>query len=385
MTQTFARVVFSLTFLLLLASCQESNVNRESAPQVPPPTSLGNVPQPKTTEQAPDDPAVGTEAYSLSKLDEDQKSVVDALAALGGKRLTEISPDEARKQPTTAEAVRAVLKKNGKDPTPEAVAKVEDRQIPGPASQLPIRVYTPEAGKAPYPVILYFHGGGFVLASNDASDASARAIANAAEAVVVAVDYRLAPQAKFPAAHDDASAAYAWLTKNASSVQGDASRLAVMGESAGGSLALNVAIAARDKRWPAPVAVALIYPLASNDLNAKSYSEHANAKPLSSAMIPWFTGQYFRTPADAQDPRINLVAAQLGGLPPTTIVNAEVDPLRSEGELLAKKLEAAGVDVKQKTYEGVAHEFFGQGAVVGDAKDAVEWVADRLEDAFEKD
>lgn len=369
-----------VTLVIASAACEKE---REPEPVIaPPPDAPAPAEERTAVDKIMDKPTPGTEAYSMSRLDDDQKKVLDALAALGGKPIHTLAPTEARKQPTPAAAVRSVLKQAEKPVTPEEVGKVEDRQIASGAGTLPIRVYTPKEGKAPYPLILYFHGGGFVIASNDVYDSSARALANAAKAVVVAVDYRLAPEHKFPAAHDDAVAAYSWLLKNVKRVQGDAAHIAVVGESAGGNLAANVAIAARDKKLKPPVAVGLVYPLASSDLNSESYREHAQAQPLNKPMIPWFTTQYFRSPADAQDPRINLVAANLKGLPPVTIVNAEVDPLRSDGETLAKKLEQAGVDVKQKTYEGVAHEFFGQGAAVSDAKDAVEWLAGRLDDSF---
>ena len=126
----------------------------------------------------------------------------------------------------------------------------------------------------------------------------------------------------------------------------------------------------------------LIYPIASSTTSSESYAKYADARPLNKAMMGWFTGHYFRSPADAQDPRINLVAAKLIGLPETTIINAEIDPLLSDGEELAKKLKEAEVPVKQKTYGGVTHEFFGMGATVGDAKDAMELACDRLKASF---
>jgi acetyl esterase len=329
-----------------------------------------------------DQPAEGSEAYSTSKLDRDQMGVIDALTLLNGQPIETLSPEQARKQPTPADAVKRALSQAGKPTAPEAVQKVEDRDLAVAWGDLPVRIYTPKEGTAPYPVVLYFHGGGFVIANNDVYDASPRAIGNAAKAVVVAVDYRQAPEHKFPAAHEDAFAAYKWLLKHAKDVQGDPSRVAVLGESAGGNLAANVAIAARDNQEPLPLAVVLVYPMASSNLDSQSYREHMHAKPLNKAMMQWFMDQFFRTPADAQDLRINLVNADLKGLPPVTIINAEVDPLRSEGELLATKLQEAGVEVSQRTFKGVAHEFFGQGAVVSDAKDAVALAATRLRAVF---
>ena len=161
-------------------------------------------------------------------------------------------------------------------------------------------------------------------------------------------------------------------------------RVAVVGESAGGNLAANVAIAARDKHEPAPLALVLIYPVASKDLNTPSELENAKAEPLNKPMMSWFTEQYFSAPSDGADPRINLVAANLAGLPPTTILNAEIDPLRSDGEELAKKMQAAGDKVEQQTFSGVTHEFFGMGAAVAKAKQAEQMAGDRLKAAFSR-
>jgi acetyl esterase/lipase len=170
-----------------------------------------------------------------------------------------------------------------------------------------------------------------------------------------------------------------WVRANAANLNGSPEHVAVAGESAGGNLALSVALQARDANIQKPAHVLLVYPVASVDTDAPSYREYAQAMPLNKAMMLWFTRQYFRTPDDGKDPRINLVDADLAGLPPTTIVNAQVDPLRSDGELLAKRLAAAGVDVEQKTYDGVTHEFFGMGVVVDDARRAVNAAAKRLQ------
>lgn len=319
----------------------------------------------------------------MKSVDSDMGEVLAELQKLEPKALPTLTAVEARKQPTPADAVKALLKKQGKSVEPEPVAKVQDRKIPGPGgAQLPVRVYTPKA-EGKLPVVVYYHGGGFVIATNDVYDATPRALANGAQAIVVAVEYRKGPEHKFPTAHDDAFAAYRWVTKNAASFGGDPQRVAVAGESAGGNLAANVAIAARDQKERQPVHVLLVYPVAGSAMTTESYAQYRDAKPLDKAMMVWFTEQYFRTPADGQDPRIDLVNAKLTGLPSTTIINAEIDPLLSDGELLAKKLSAAEVSVEQKTYAGVTHEFFGMGAAVADAKDAVELATDRLKKSFD--
>jgi len=321
---------------------------------------------------------------ALSKADKDMKEVLDELAALGGKPLETLTPAEARKQPTLADAEKALLKKQGKSTAPEEVGKVENKTIRSGSASIPARIYTPKEGKAPYPVVVYFHGGGFVVGSNDSYDASARGLANGAKAIVVSVDYRKAPENKFPAAHEDADAAYAWVLKNAGSFSGDPKNVAVAGESAGGNLAINVAIDARDKSEQLPVHVLAVYPVATSTSTSQTFQEYAEAKPLNRAMMTWFVDKYTRSPADAKDHRLDLLNAKLAGLPPTTIITAEIDPLRADDEALEKKLDDAKVSVKLKNYEGVTHEFFGLGAVVGDAKDAMDFATSRLKDAFAK-
>ena len=308
------------------------------------------------------------------------RSVLDHLAALGGKPIETLSPAEARQQPTPADAVKHMLVEQQRDTMPTSLVpgvRHVDRTIRGAVAQIPARVYTPD-GDGPFPVIVYFHGGGWVIANPTVYDGGARGLAKEANAVVVSVDYRLAPEHRFPAAHDDAFAAYRWALANAASINGDPKRVALAGESAGGNLAVATAMTARDQGVQMPFAVISVYPIAGRDTTTPSYTQHANAKPLNRAMMSWFFNQYARTPADRQDPRINLVGANLEGLPPTTIINAQIDPLRSEGEMLADRLRAAGVDVEQKTYDGVTHEFFGMAAVLDQAKDAQQQAGGRV-------
>ena len=319
----------------------------------------------------------------LQAADADMRKVLEQLAALGGKPLATLSAEEARKQPTPADAVKALLTKEGKSTAPVEMAKVDSRKIPGAAGQVDARIYTPKTNdKKPLPVIVYFHGGGWVIADLDVYDASPRALAKGANAIVVSCDYRRAPENKFPAAHDDAYAVYEWVTKNAASFGGDQKRIAVAGESAGGNLAANVAIMARDKGAIMPVHELLVYPVAQTTTETPSYLAWANAKPLDKAGMLWFVDKVIRTAADKSDPRLDLVHANLKGLPKTTIVQAEIDPLRSDGDMLATSLEAAGVSVDKKLYEGVTHEFFGMAGAVGDAKDAQSYATSRLKDAF---
>ena len=334
--------------------------------------------------------AVGTPAATvqavptLARADSDMDAVLLALQALGPKPFPTLTAQEARRQPTPADAVKKVLQDRGQDtsPTPK-VARLRSADIPGPGgATIPARVYTPE-GRGPFPVVVYYHGGGWVIADPHVYDSSARAVAGGAKAIVVSVDYRRGPEHKFPAAHDDAFAAYQWARRNARSFGGDPARVAVMGESAGGGLAVATALTARERGVTPPTHLVAVYPIAGTDMDTASYQRNENARPLDKASMAWFFDNYLRGPEDRRDPRIDLVNAPgLAGLPPTTIVTAEIDPLRSDGMLLADRLRAAGVPVEAMDYEGVTHEFFGMGAVVADAKAAQGFVTGRLRQAF---
>ncbi len=318
---------------------------------------------------------------AMKKADPQMQAILDSLASLNPKPIETLTPQEARQQPTIADAVKNLIQKRGMTPLPESVGKVEDRQIDGADGRIAARIYTP-TGNGPFPLIVYFHGGGWVIATIDTYDSSARALTNAAGAIVVSVEYRKGPENKFPAAHDDAFAAYRWTLANAKSFNGDAAKIAVAGESAGGNLAVNVAIMARDKKIQMPVHLVSVYPVANNDLNSASMLENANAKPLNRAMISWFLDKYLKNQEQSSDTRIALVKANLNGLPPTTLIAAEIDPLRSEGWLLSDRLKAAGVRVDYKLYAGETHEFFGTGAVNDAAKEAVAQAAKGLREAF---
>ncbi|MGY8903327.1 MAG: alpha/beta hydrolase [Burkholderiales bacterium] len=323
-------------------------------------------------------------AISKARADKDMQAVLDAHASLKPKAIEKITPTEARKQPSPADAVNVVLKLQGKSTDPEALVpgiKSQDRMIAGAAGPIPARVYTPD-GAGPFPVIVYYHGGGWVIADKQTYDGGARGLAKQANAVVVSVDYRQAPEYKFPAAWDDAFAAYKWTLANAASIKGDPKKLALAGESAGGNLAMATAIAVRDAGLQAPLHVLAVYPVAQTSTNTESYIENAIAKPLNREMIKWFVGHMTNSPADLKDPRLQLIDAKLAGLPSVTIINAQIDPLRSDGAKLEAALKTAGVPVERKSYDGAAHEFFGMAAVVEKAKLAQSYAGARLRTAF---
>lgn len=321
---------------------------------------------------------------AMPEPDGQMQAVLDALRSLGGKPIETLTPLAARTQPTPTDAVEALLRERGQPTTPEPGVRSVDRTIPGPGGPLPVRVYTPEQGSGPFPLIVYYHGGGWVIADRKVYDGGARALAKLANAVVVSVDYRQGPEHKFPAAHDDAFAAYRWALEHANELKADPKRVALAGESAGGGLAVATAIQARDEKVQAPLHILAVYPIAGTDTTTPSYVQNAAAKPLNRPMMSWFFQHYLRNESDRADPRVNLVGADLRGLAPTTIINAEIDPLRSEGEALARLMRDAGVAVDQVTYPGTAHEFFGMAAVVDKAKQAQERAASALTAAFER-
>lgn len=315
-----------------------------------------------------------------AQVDPDMQKVLDTLAGLGGKPIEDLKPEEARKQPTPADAVKKILQ-DTKRASPDSDVTVKEIKIPGPLGQIPAFTFTP-AGKGPFPVLVYFHGGGFVIANTKTYESSARALAKSAGALVISVDYRQAPEFKFPAAPNDAFAAYKWVLEHAKDVNGDAKRVAVGGESAGGNLATVVSIMARDQKVSLPVHQLLIYPVVSDDLNSPSYKRNENAKPLNKKMMKWFFKYYAADPKSPQ--ALPIKADSLNGLPPATIIAAEIDPLESEGKAYADRLRIEGVPVEYREYQGVTHEFFGMGAVVKKAKDAEDYAAEQLRKAFEK-
>jgi acetyl esterase/lipase len=306
------------------------------------------------------------------------QSVLRQWEALHPRPLDSLTPTEARKQPGLADAVQELLKKEKGKAPPEQIAGVSNRTIPVKGGSVPARLYKP-VGNGPFPVVVYYHGGGWVTGNLDKYDLSARALANYGKVLVVSADYRKAPERKFPTAHSDAYSVYRWVVGHAQSLGGDPKRVAVAGEGAGGNLAAAVAIMARDSNAPRPARQVLIYPIAGHDFNTPSYQQNANAKPLDRATMQWFFSKYLRTPEDGSNSFIDLShAPNLAGLPPATVITAEIDPLRSEGETYANRLKEAGVDVDYQNYRGLTHGFFVTGAVVSSAKDAQIQVADDL-------
>ena len=297
----------------------------------------------------------------------EMQAVIEQLMSFKNKPLPELTAVQARKQPSPADAAMKQMQASNISVPPMNCDTMSKTLMPG----VKARIYTPKGGTAPYPVIVYYHGGGWVIATVNTYQASAQALCEKVGAMVVSVEYRKGPEHKFPTAHDDAFAAYQYVLKNAAGMKGDPNKVAVVGESAGGGLACAVSMMARDRKVALPKYQVLVYPIAGYDMNTPSYqASTAGFLPLDKAGMGWFFKNYLRTPADGKDPRVNLVAANLKGLPSTTIIGADYDPLKSEGKMLADKLTAAGVKVNYKLYDGTTHEFFGMAAVVPEAKDA---------------
>jgi acetyl esterase/lipase len=254
---------------------------------------------------------------------------------------------------------------------PEPVAKVENSTIPGPAGQIPVRVYTP-SGSGPHPGLVFFHGGGFVLCSLDTHDGICRSLANAAGCVVVSVDYRLAPEHPYPAAPEDCYAATQWVAKNGSELGIDVSRLAIGGDSAGGNLTAVTALMARDRGGPALRFQLMIYPVTDCGFETASYRENGEGYFLTTGMMRWFWDKYLADPKQAREGYASpLRAANLADLPPGLCITAGYDPLRDEGEAYAELLRKAGVDVRTSRYPGMFHGFLSMTAQLDQARKAV--------------
>jgi acetyl esterase len=238
------------------------------------------------------------------------------------------------------------------------VARVSDRAIPTPAGLVPIRLYTP-LGAGPFPGVIYFHGGGFVMGDLETHDPLCRQIAARLGAVVCAVDYRLAPEHVFPAAADDALAAARWFMARARELDADPDRLFVMGDSAGGTLATVTALALRDQPTPKLRGQVLIYPITDHvDVGTESYATFAEGYGLTRDGMRWFLRHYLSRPGDANDPRVcPLRAPTLRHLPPAFVLTAEYDVLRDEGERYAQRLREDGVDVTAERASGLHHGF----------------------------
>lgn len=315
------------------------------------------------------------------------QAVLNCLDELSREPIGTLSPEEARRQPTVADAVREVLWQEGSTLSPEPVGAVEDVEVPGPYGPIPLRIYWPlGSDRGALPVLVYAHGGGWVIADLDTSDASCRALVNRAGCIIVSVGYRRAPEHPFPVAHDEVLAATQWVMATIGELSGDPERVAVGGEGSGANMAIATSRSLAMARGRRPVFQLLVYPV--TDLSGKvwpSYGEHRSARPLNTPMLEWFTSHVTASARDRFDARLSPMLtspAALSGMPPTVIMSGEGDPLRDQAEAFGLCLLEAGVNATTLRFQGVPHEFLVTNPVVGRAQEAISLAAKHLRQAF---
>jgi acetyl esterase len=306
-------------------------------------------------------------------LDPQARQIIDATLALNLPPVEQMTPDQAR------ESMRARTAALG---PVEDVARVEEHRVGVPGGEITVRGYTP-AGTGPRPALVFFHGGGWVIGDLDTHDGICRSLANAAGCVVASVDYRLAPEHKYPVAAEDAFAATRWVATRASRIGVDGRRLAVGGDSAGGNLAAAVTLMARERGGPALGFQLLIYPVTHHSFDTPSYRECADGYLLTRAGMGWFWSHYLRRVEDGQHPHASpLLARSLADLPAALVITAEYDPLRDEGEAYAARLREASVSVTLTRYPGMIHGFFRMINLVDEARQARDEAAAALRKAL---
>ena len=316
-------------------------------------------------------------APSTTALDPQARAVIDLVISSGRPAYHQLSPKDAR------QLFRET--RPASTPTPPQIGMVRDLTADGPLGPIPLRVYRPAGVPAstPLAVLVFFHGGGWVIGDLETHDVLCRQLTAGSGVSVVSVDYRLAPEHKFPAAVDDAWAATRWVVAHAGELAVDASRLAVGGDSAGGNLAAVVALLARDKGAPAIAVQVLIYPVTDLVGETRSYRDFAEGYLLTREGMRWFIAHYLTAEAEAVDWRASPLRAQsLAGLPPALIVTAGFDPLRDEGEAYAERLRDAGVRVDSVCYGGMIHGFVPMGRLLDTAGRAISLIAGSLSQAL---
>lgn len=308
-------------------------------------------------------------------LDPQAAALLEAAEASGRPPLESLDPEAARaqfKELTLAVAI-----------APAPVGKVIDRTVPGPAAPLPVRVYQPESAGGPWPVLVYFHGGGFVLGDLETHDSVCRWVCRKAAVVVVSVDYRLAPEHPFPAALDDSLAAIRWVAGNGAEIGADGARLAVGGDSAGANLSTVAAGILRDEGGPAIRYQLLVYPVTDMAMDTPSHKQLADGYRLTRSLIDWFYSHYLPPGTDSADPRLSPAKADtLAGLPPALVVTAGFDPLRDEGKAYADAMRAAGVAVDYRCYDGMIHGFLHMGGRLDGGRALLDEAAGALKEAL---
>jgi len=308
-------------------------------------------------------------------LDPQAAELLAKVRAVGNPEYWQMTPQEARDAHNRRAGIFGI--------PPAAVFDIENRAIPGPAGEIPLRIYTPRDSTAPLPVLVFLHGGGHVIGSLASYDAICRQLALEADCIVVSVDYRLAPEHKFPAGVDDAFAALNWVGRHAGEFGGDAKRLAIGGDSAGGNLAAVCAILARDAGGPQLRFQLLVYPRTASDEELPSHHAFAEGYMLTRRSILWFHDHYRASDADRQDFRYApLIHPDLSRLPTALVIVGECDPLRDDGIAYANRVQADGTPTELALYEGMIHPFFSLGGALDAGRHALTRSAQALRRAL---
>ena len=304
-------------------------------------------------------------------LDPQARDLLDTIAAAGTPPMSQQTPEEARANFATLAAIAGPA---------EELVPVEDRSVPGPGGDVPVRLYRPSSD-GPLPVVVYFHGGGFVIGDIATHDAICHRLAAQVPTLVVSVDYRRAPEHPFPAAVQDCDVATGWVSAHAVELGADPTRLAVAGDSAGGSLATVVARHARDRGGPPIAFQLLIYPVIDMTCSFPSYTENGDGYLLDADTMTWFISNYLAGANPRHPDASPIFAENLSDLPPALVVTAEFDPLRDEGEAYAGRLREAGVVVTTSRYDGMIHAFYGLDGILDAAKSATAETTAAVRDA----
>ena len=304
-------------------------------------------------------------------LDPQAKSILKALEALNEPPVTTVSP-----------AVSRIHFESRKRESGPSISKISEYLIPSTNGGIQTRIYTPE-GQGPFPILVWFHGGGWVLGNLNTTESECRNLTNLAKCVVVSVDYRLAPESKFPAAAEDCYTATKWISDHPTSFNVDAQRMAIGGASSGGNLAAVVTLMSRDRNGPKLLHQLLVVPVTDYDFNTESYIQNESGYGLTREAMIWYWRQYLNSEADSHNPyAVPMREKDLSGLPNATIITAEFDPLRDEAEAYAKRLEEAGTKTTCARYDGMIHGFFGMSESINKTRDAIKQAADELKNSF---
>lgn len=311
--------------------------------------------------------------YTKGKLDTQSEDILKQIKEMNAVPLSSLTPNQARKHPFESSWIGSPLEN----------VNVKDLRLSSPNDHIPLRVYTPD-GTGPYPIIVFFHGGGFVLGTLDEFDPFCMYLATGASCVVVSVDYRLAPEHKFPAAIEDSVTAVDWIADHSKEFNGDPERISVVGDSAGANLATIVTINARDKGFPNIIYQVLICPwVDSSSFNTDSFRFFGNGLWLSKANICWYRNHYLEDLKQATHPFVSPVLIEnLQNLPPALVITAEFDVLRDQGEIYAHLLQNASVPVQCTQYKGMLHDFVVLPGLFDQAKKAIEEISTTLIKVF---